>query len=133
MRTEIFSANVEKLNDVLAFVDEELEKVEAPMKIATQMDIAIEELFVNVASYAYAPNSGDVEIKVEAKDGSIEVIFEDSGVEFDPLAGEDPDITLSAEERRIGGLGIFMVKKFVDEMDYCRTEGKNILRIRKTW
>lgn len=133
MRTEIFSANVEKLNDVLAFVDEELEKVEAPMKIATQMDIAIEELFVNVASYAYAPNSGDVEIKVEAKDGSIEVIFEDSGVEFDPLAGEDPDITLSAEERRIGGLGIFMVKKFVDEMDYCRTDGKNILRIRKTW
>lgn len=133
MRTEIFSANVDKLNDVLAFVDEELEKVEAPMKIATQMDIAIEELFVNVASYAYAPNSGDVEIKVEAKDGSIEVIFEDSGVEFDPLAGEDPDITLSAEERRIGGLGIFMVKKFVDEMDYCRTEGKNILRIRKTW
>lgn len=133
MRTEIFSANVEKLNDVLAFVDEELEKVEAPMKVTTQMDIAIEELFVNVASYAYAPNSGDVEIKVEAKDGSIEVIFEDSGVEFDPLAGEDPDITLSAEERRIGGLGIFMVKKFVDEMDYCRTEGKNILRIRKTW
>lgn len=133
MRTEIFSANVEKLNDVLAFVDEELEKVEAPMKVTTQMDIAIEELFVNVASYAYAPNSGDVEIKVEAKDGSIEVIFEDSGVEFDPLAGEDPDITLSAEERRIGGLGIFMVKKFVDEMDYCRTDGKNILRIRKTW
>lgn len=133
MRTEIFSANVEKLNDVLAFVDEELEKVEAPMKVTTQMDIAIEELFVNVASYAYAPNSGDVEIKVEAKDGSIEVIFEDSGVEFDPLAGEDPDITLSAEERRIGGLGIFMVKKFVDEMDYCRTDGKNILRIKKTW
>ena len=102
-------------------------------KIQTQIDIAVEELFVNIAHYAYKPDTGPatVRVEVEKEPPAICITFIDHGVPYDPLAREDPDITLSAEERRIGGLGIFMVKKSMDSIEYEYKDGQNILHIRK--
>ena len=98
-----------------------------------QIDIAIDELFGNIAHYAYHPEVGDATVRVEVQEDPLAVIitFIDGGVPYDPLAAADPDITLSAEERAIGGLGIFMVKKTMDEITYRYENGSNILSIRK--
>ena len=127
------SAQVEKLNEVLAFVDERLERYDCPIKIQTQIDIAVEEIFVNIANYAYTPETGDATIKVGISEDPLEVTisFADSGVPYDPLAKEDPDITLPAEKRPIGGLGIYMVKKSMDNVEYEHKDGMNIFVIRK--
>ena len=102
--------------------------------VLNQIDLAVEEIFVNIAHY-----SGAEEAEISAafeysgdEHGVLEVIFSDAGVEFDPLAKPDPDLTLSAEERNIGGLGIFLTKKFMDSVDYEYSGGKNKLTIRKT-
>ena len=125
-------ATVDNLHEVLAFVDERLEAAECSMKAQMQLDLCVEELFVNIAHYAYTPNKGMAEISMEIDgDRMASVTFEDSGVPYDPLAKVDPDITLSAAERPIGGLGIFMVKKNVDEIFYEHKDGKNILTIKK--
>ena len=124
-------AKVENLNDVMAFVDAELEKLDCPMRAQMQIDVAVEELFVNIAHYAYAPGEGDAQITVRAADGMVEIEFRDSGVPYDPLAKADPDVSLSAEERQIGGLGIFMVKKTMDDIVYHYMDGQNVLKIRK--
>lgn len=98
-----------------------------------QIDIAIDELFGNIAQYAYNPETGPATVRVEVSDApiSVTITFMDHGVPYDPLQKEDPDITLSAEERGSGGLGIFMVKKTMDEITYEYKDGQNILRIRK--
>ena len=131
----IIDARKENLEQVLAFVDEELEKTGCPAKTQMQIDIAVEELFVNIASYAYHPETGQATIRVEVKEAPLAVIltFLDQGRPYDPLAKEDPDITLSAEERQIGGLGIFMVKKTMDELAYEYKDGQNILKVRKNY
>lgn len=126
-------ASIQKLGDVLTFVDQTLEELDCPMKAQMQLDIAVEEIFVNIANYAYAPGTGDALIRIECgdEDRVVHITFIDSGVPYDPLAKEDPDITLSAEERQIGGLGIFMVKKNVDEMTYVYEGGENRLTLHK--
>ena len=125
-------AKVDNLNEVIAFIDEQLEAADCPMKTQMQIDIAVEELFVNIAHYAYAPNVGQAVITaVLSPDRKMSITFEDSGMPYDPLAKEDPDITLSAEEREIGGLGIYMVKKSMDDMYYEYRDSKNILTIVK--
>ena len=98
-----------------------------------QIDIAVEELFVNIAHYAYGDGTGTVQIQIEitAAPLSAVITFSDSGVPYDPLKRTDPDVTLSAEERTVGGLGIYMVKKSMDSIDYEYKDGKNILRIKK--
>jgi anti-sigma regulatory factor (Ser/Thr protein kinase) len=126
-------AKVENLDKVLAFIDAELEAVDYPMKHQMQIDVAVEELFVNIANYAYGDKTGNATIEIEAKDGQATVTFTDEGVQYDPLKKEDPDVTLSAEERQIGGLGIFIVKKSMDEMKYRYEDGKNILTIVSYW
>ena len=128
-------ATVDNLDKVLAFVDGELEKLDCPMKEQMQIDVAVEELFVNIASYAYAPGEGDATVQVEAaqENRSVTITFIDRGVPYNPLAKPDPDITLSAEERMIGGLGIYMVKKSMDDMKYEYRGGKNNLAIMKKW
>ena len=135
MKELIIDARKENLEQVLAFVDEELEKTGCPSKTQMQIDIAVEELFVNIASYAYHPEAGQATIRVEVKEAPLAVIltFLDQGRPYDPLAKEDPDITLSAEERQIGGLGIFMVKKTMDELAYEYKDGQNILKVRKNY
>ena len=126
-------ATVANLEQVLALVDTELEKIDCPMKAQMQIDIAVEELYVNIANYAYAPGEGDAIVRVETSQEprAITITFLDRGVPYDPLAKPDPDVTLSAEERQIGGLGIYMAKKTMDDMRYEYRDGQNILTIVK--
>ena len=127
----VIEASTDKLVEVIAFVDTQLENFECSMKTQMQIDIAVEEIFVNIAHYAYNPAVGKATIRIEVTDGIVSLTFIDNGIPYDPLAKEDPDITLSAEERQIGGLGIFMVKKSMDDMRYEYKEGHNILTITK--
>ncbi|MCR4806399.1 MAG: SpoIIE family protein phosphatase [Lachnospiraceae bacterium] len=126
-------ARTEKLNDVLAFIDEKLDKYECPLKIKTHIDVAVEEIFVNIAHYAYEPGEGDAVISwaVEDDGKTAAITFTDEGVPYNPLEKPDPDTNLSAEERQIGGLGIYMVKKSMDDMIYEYKDGRNILTIKK--
>ena len=124
------------LDRVLQLVDEELEAAGGSMKIQMQVDIAVEEMYINVASYAYAPEQGDVEITVgteQTPEGGkmLKIVLADEGKPYDPLGAKEPDITLSAEERQIGGLGIFMARKNMDEMFYTYEGGRNILTMLK--
>lgn len=126
-------AELDQLPAVLSFVDEHLEEAGCSMKAQIQVDLAVEELYVNIAHYAYHGKKGEAQISVrfDPEERIFEIEFRDSGVPFDPLAKPDPDITLSAEERRIGGLGIFMAKKNLDELSYARENGQNVLTARK--
>ena len=126
-------ATVDNLNKVLAFIDEQLEANNCPMRVMLEIDVAAEEIFVNVASYAYTSGIGSVAIEVnfEEKPKAVAIRFIDSGIPYNPLEKEDPDVTLPAEKRGIGGLGVFMVKKSMDEVAYEYKDGKNHLTIRK--
>jgi len=123
----------ENLGRVLEFVDGELEALDCPQKTQMKIDVAVEEIFVNIAHYAYKPEIGLALIKIETNSDPkrVSITFRDWGVPYDPLAKPDPDVTLSAEERQIGGLGIFMVKKSMDEMKYEYADGQNVLTIVK--
>lgn len=125
-------AKLENIPVVTAFVDEHLEALGCPMKAQMQIDVAIDELFSNIANYAYDPSGpATVRVDVEKDPLSVHITFIDHGKPYDPLAKADPDTTLPAEERQIGGLGIFMVKKSMDEVKYEYRDGQNILTIRK--
>ncbi len=129
------TANISELDQVLSFADTILEGMECPMKVQMQIDIAIEEIFVNIAHYAYPDGEGEAVIEVETDENanSVKITFIDQGTPYDPLQNNDPDITLSADDRPIGGLGIFMVKKSMDEVSYEYKDGKNQLTIRKNF
>lgn len=133
MKEMTIAATVENIGAVTDFVNEQLEALDCPMKAQMQIDIAIDELFGNIAHYAYNPDVGEATVRVEVIDEPLSVVitFIDGGVPYDPLAAADPDITLSAEERAIGGLGIFMVRKSMDDVSYRYENGRNILSIRK--
>ncbi len=133
MKELFIEAKDENLDKVLAFVDEQLEAYDCPMKTQMQVDIAVEEIFVNIAHYAYVPGEGSATIRAEVTEDplSVSLTFVDNGIPYDPLAKEDPDITLSADERQIGGLGIFMVKKSMDDVAYEYKDGHNVLTIKK--
>ena len=100
-------ARIENLDQVLTFIEKNLEAWDCSMKAQMQIAIAVEEIFVNIAHYAYAPAVGTVRIRLENPDNvdMVQITFTDKGIPYDPLAKEDPDVTLSAEERQIGGLG----------------------------
>lgn len=125
------AADTEKLYEVQGFVDAELEAHDCPMKTQMLIDVSLEELFVNIAHYAYPEGNGWAEIRVGVTDGVVSITLIDGGIPYDPLKKPDPDVTLAAEDRQIGGLGIYMVKKKMDEMTYERRDGKNVLTIRK--
>lgn len=133
MQELVIEAVIENLDRVLAFVDTNLEAHDCPPKVQMQLDIAVEEIFVNIAHYAYQPGTGDAVIRMDITEDPQTVVltFSDRGVPYDPLKKEDPDVTLSAEERQIGGLGIYMVKKSMDEVTYVYEDGQNILTIKK--
>ncbi|MDR2693976.1 MAG: ATP-binding protein [Chitinispirillales bacterium] len=123
-------ARVGNLNMVIRFISERLEAAGCPMKQQAQMTIAAEEVFVNIARYAYGQKSGGATVRVSVGD-DITVEFEDSGKPYNPIDKSDPDITADAEKREVGGLGIFMVKKLMDSVEYRRDGVKNILTLRK--
>lgn len=133
MKELTIDATIENIAAVTSFVDGELEQLGCPMKTQMQVDIAIDELFGNIASYAYTPGIGAATVRVEVVENppALVITFIDSGVPYNPLTKEDPDITLSAQERQPGGLGIYMAKKIMDDITYEYKEGQNILKIRK--
>ena len=133
MTSKTFPAKTDALSEVLGFVEETLESYECSMKNQTAICVAIEEVFVNVASYAYGEGSGDVTLDIGFDEANRDVTFRliDQGVPFDPLKKPDPDITLAIEERQVGGLGIFIVKKTMDTVHYAYEDGKNILTMIK--
>ena len=126
-------ATVENIGKITAFVEGRMEEKDCPLKQIMQVSMAVDEVMANVAMYAYAPGTGDVTVTVDFDDGSrtVSITFIDRGVAFDPLAEEDPDVTLPAEQRKIGGLGIFLVKKTMDDVAYRREGDKNVLCIKK--
>ncbi len=128
----IIDAKKENLDKVLEFINGELLKFECEEMLLTKIDIAVEEIFVNISSYAYE-NPGEVEIKCNVFEDSFmaEIELIDSGKPYNPLKRDNPDINLSVDERKIGGLGIFMTKQFMDEVKYRFEDGKNILTIYK--
>ena len=133
MKEITLDATVDNIEKVTEFVNEQLEGCGCPMKAQMQIDVAIDELFGNIAHYAYQPKVGAATVQVETEDAppAVTITFIDSGVPYDPLKKEDPDVTLSAGERSAGGLGIFLVKKTMDDILYEYKDGKNILKIRK--
>ena len=127
------TATIENIQTVTDFVNEQLEALDCPMKAMMQIDIAIDELFSNIARYAYNPETGDATVRVEVVEDPMAVVitFIDKGIPYDPLKKADPNTALSAEEREIGGLGIFMVKKAMDDLTYEYRNGQNTLILKK--
>lgn len=133
MKELVIAADRNNLLKVQSFIDEQLEDAGCLMLTQIAIDVAVEELFVNIASYAYVQEIGVAVVQVEMLDDplSVKITFIDNGKQYDPLAKPDPDITLAAKERKKGGLGIYMVKNSMDDMRYEYKEGKNILTIKK--
>lgn len=131
MTEKTFPASDAALHEALDLVEQTLTDAGCPMKTVLQITVCVEEMFVNVAHYAYGENEGDVTLAVGVEDGIASITLIDSGIPFDPLQAKQPDITLSAEERSIGGLGIFMVRKSMDEVSYERRDGQNRFTMKK--
>lgn len=127
------TAEVSNLPVIIEFVEKQLERTNCSMKTITELELITEEIFTNISNYAYSPEKGMAEIKVNISDENPEIIlsFEDFGRKFNPLEKSDPDTGLSLEEREIGGLGIFLVKKYSDNVTYKYEDNRNILIIRK--
>ena len=126
-------AQCQRLDEVIDFVNAQLEKWDCPMKTMTLIDVCVEEIFVNIAHYAYPQGGGWAEIYCQAGPGRAEIQLEDEGIAFNPLDKADPDVTLDAQARQIGGLGIFMVKRSMDQVSYLRQDGRNQLTMVKHW
>ena len=134
MVERIFPAEPEQLEPVQRVVEEQIERYDCSARVRFQLDVAVEEIFINIAKYAYRPGqAGQAAVRccVGGDPLQVTIQFQDQGVPFNPLAKEDADITLTAQERQIGGLGILMVKKSMDAVRYSYEDGKNILTIQK--
>lgn len=129
----VIEAEKENLDRVTAFVYSRLETACCPPKAKMQIGVAVGEIFVNIASYAYAPGKGYAAVRVELSDHPVTatITFIDHGTPCDPLLREDPDVTLPVDAREIGGLGIFLTKKLMDDMQYAYRDGRNILTLKK--
>ncbi len=124
-------AKVENLYQITDYVEETLESLGVPMEHITSICIAIEEVYVNIASYAYMDETGKVDLEIDTKDSFIKIVFFDEGTPYNPLEKEDPDLDLPPEERQQGGLGIFMVKNIMDDVQYEYKDNKNVLTLIK--
>lgn len=133
----VVDATMENLDTLIGFVEEQLNEEGCPMKVSSQIILCLEEVYVNVVNYAYGNNIGTCQLDskiTSLEDGKSHILtIMDSGAPFNPLEKEDPDITLSVEERGIGGLGVYMVKQMMDEVSYQYREGQNILTLVKKW
>ena len=129
------AATVENLAVVNKFVEDFLAPFDCSPQIRYQVDLAVEELFVNIASYAYAPGEGMATVKLAALQNppGVQITFSDAGKPYNPLENEAPDLSLAMEEREIGGLGVFLVKKNMDSLSYEYRDGKNVLTIQKNF
>lgn len=134
MKELTMGAERENIPAIIEFIDEELTLLGCSVRTKSQIDIAIDELYSNIAKYAYDGETGQVTVTInnEQNPPAVIISFQDEGKPFNPLESKDPDVTLSAKDRRIGGLGIYMVKKSMDDVRYEYIDGKNTLTIRKT-
>ena len=123
-------ARLEHLDAVIDFVDARLG--DCPEPVRSRIGLAVDEIFSNIARYAYRPATGGAAVRVAVDGDAVVIEFEDSGAAYDPLSAPAPDLASPAEKRDIGGLGIFMVKRLVDSVEYRREDDKNILTIRET-
>lgn len=123
-------AGIEYMDGVLEALREYLEEVNCPKKTALHLEIALEELFTNIASYAYGGEPGPVRVYCGLEGGELVLEVEDKGISFNPLDREAPDLQLPLEERPVGGLGIYMVRQFADSVEYQYRDGCNILRLK---
>ena len=133
MKEITVDATIENMDTVTAFVDDFLDQIACPMKSKIQINIVIDEIFGNICHYAYKDSIGAVTVRVESGNTpkAVFLTFTDNGIPYNPLETEDPDITLSSEERKIGGLGIYLVKKNMDEMKYEYLNQQNRLWMEK--
>ena len=131
LKTLTVDATTENLATVNEFIDGFLEMNDCPLKEQMKIDLSVEEVYVNIANYAYGDGTGEAEISIENNDGEITIVFKDSGVAYNPLEKADPDISLSADEREIGGLGIFLTKKNMDSLSYEYKDNQNIFTMTK--
>ena len=133
MKTFDCDSTISNVDKVISFINDELDRVNCPQKTKVQIDVAIDELFSNIANYAYNPNVGDVTVTMETHENtrSVVITFIDKGKPYDPLKKDDPNVNASLNEREIGGLGIYIVKKSMDDVQYEYKDGKNILTIKK--
>lgn len=127
-------AKIDNLQEVLNLVEEQLELHEASMKVINIMCISVEEIFANVCMYAYSESQtiGNCTISIWFENDDVIIKIVDDGFEFNPLAKEDPDIHASVEDRGVGGLGIYMVKQYMDSCTYDRIDNQNIFTMRRT-
>lgn len=135
MKQVTLTANQDNVMDVLSFVRSSLMELGCPKHVIGNVVLAVEEAFVNIALYAYAPNEGEMSLTIEGNENptSVSLTFRDHGVPFNPLARAEPDITLPGQERPIGGLGILMYKRLMDEVTYEYADGQNILTFKKRY
>ena len=133
MIEKTFVASDSSFEEAMAFVEDQLGETGISMKITMQVMVAFEEMYVNVCHYAYPDTEGTVLVRIDTSGGVLYITLEDSGVPFNPLERKAPDITLSAEERKIGGLGIFMVRKTMTDLKYEYKDGRNILTMIKNY
>ena len=135
MKSITVEAKIENVDKVTEFVNEVLEDKECPLKVQMQLDVAIDEIFGNIAYYAYGKGSGNATIQIEIEKNlpGIVLTFIDQGMPYNPLENKEPDITLDIEEREIGGLGIFLVKKTMDALSYEYVDGQNVLTLKKAF
>ena len=130
----IVGAYLERLDDVINFVNDELETYGYPPDVKSEIVVSVEEVFTNITNYAYDEKpQGDVMIKVSATDGEASIKFSDEGQPYNPLEHIDPDLEKPLMEREIGGLGIFLVKRLMDNVEYERIDEKNVLVISKKY
>ncbi len=132
-RTMELEAQTDQLNTLLELLERDLEKADCPQETRTVVEICAEEIFVNIASYAYGEENGVARIEEKIEERQISLCFQDRGKPYNPLEKKDPDTTLSAEERQIGGLGIFMVKNMMDTVEYAYEDGWNRLTMTLSW
>jgi anti-sigma regulatory factor (Ser/Thr protein kinase) len=124
-------ASVDRLDDVFSFIDNAMRESLPDKEQQNNVKMAVEEIFVNIAQYAYPSGEGDVTVSVSVTPDKLVIEFKDSGTPYNPLAKPDPDMSLPADKREVGGLGIYMVKNIMDEVSYEYRDGQNVLTIAK--
>ena len=129
---EAKNENLEKITDM---IDTILDKIDCPVKVKLQINVAVDEIFSNISSYAYKQNVGNATVEIETFDNpkSVEITFKDNGVEYNPLLKGEPNVKANLEERDVGGLGVFIVKKSMDDVKYEYSNGMNIFTMRKKY
>jgi len=126
------AAKLENLNSMIKFILDEAATLGFDEKNKFQVRLAAEEVLVNIINYAYPKETGDIQITVNSKEkDSLEIEIADWGFAFDPLSREDPKVCVPLEERKIGGLGIFLTRKVMDDVRYRRDNDRNIMTLIK--